>query len=118
MLNADGPNCNLAVLAKPGSGMSMPQSKLAVENAVTAHPSSAVPARRHQQELSAHEQTRAALQAETIDHCTAERLAENETHRQSLEEKHVHARDALEHYRQSVKEQQPDLDQCRHEQQV
>lgn len=46
-----------------------------------------------------------------------ERLAENEIHRQSLEEKHNHARDALEHYRSSVKEQR-DQDIRRHEQQV
>ncbi|QJD93247.1 integrase [Duganella dendranthematis] len=45
------------------------------------------------------------------------RLAENEAHRQSLEEKHLHARQALEHYRQSVKEQR-EADIRRHEQQV
>ena len=46
-----------------------------------------------------------------------QRLAENEAHRQSLEEKHLHARRALEHYRQSVKEQR-EADIRRHEQQV
>jgi len=46
-----------------------------------------------------------------------ERLAENEAHRLSIEEKHQHARDALEHYRESVKEQR-DQDQRRHEQQI
>jgi chromosome segregation ATPase len=46
-----------------------------------------------------------------------QRLAENEAHRQSLEEKHQHARQALEHYRQSVKEQR-EADTRRHEQQV
>lgn len=46
-----------------------------------------------------------------------ERLAENEVHRQSLEEKHTHARNSLEHYRQSVKEQR-DQDLRRHEQQL
>ncbi|WP_053068010.1 DNA-binding protein [Vogesella sp. EB] len=46
-----------------------------------------------------------------------ERLAENQAHRASLEEKHQHAREALEHYRQSVKEQR-DQEQRRHEQQV
>jgi chromosome segregation ATPase len=45
------------------------------------------------------------------------RLTENEAHRQSLEEKHQHARQALEHYRQSVKEQR-EADMRRHEQQV
>ena len=46
-----------------------------------------------------------------------ERLVENEAHRLSIEEKHQHARDALEHYRQSVKEQR-EADVRRHEQQV
>lgn len=78
-----------------------------------------------EEETQAHAQTRSSLQNETILRHTAqqhggdlqERLAENERHRLSLEEKHVHARDALEHYRQSVKEQR-DQDQRRHEQQV
>ena len=47
----------------------------------------------------------------------AERLRDNEAHRLSLEEKHQHARTALEHYRESIKEQR-DQDQRRHEQQV
>ncbi|MGQ5523020.1 DNA-binding protein [Chitinimonas sp. PSY-7] len=46
-----------------------------------------------------------------------ERLKDNEAHRQSLEEKHTHARDALEHYRQSVKEQR-EQEQRRHEHQL
>lgn len=46
-----------------------------------------------------------------------QRLVENEAHRQSLEEKHQHARVALEHYRQSVKEQR-EADIRRHEQQI
>lgn len=46
-----------------------------------------------------------------------QRLAENEAHRQSLEEKHQHARQALAHYRQSVKEQR-EADIRRHEQQI
>ncbi|HEY4542901.1 MAG TPA: DNA-binding protein [Noviherbaspirillum sp.] len=78
-----------------------------------------------QNERAAHAQTREALQQETITRHTAEqhardlkdRLAENEAHRQSLEEKHQHARGALEHYRQSVKEQR-DQDARRHEQQI
>ena len=41
----------------------------------------------------------------------------NEAHRQSLDEKHQHARAALEHYRQSVKEQR-EQELRRHEQQV
>ena len=76
-------------------------------------------------EIWTHTQTRSSLQNETILRHTAqqqvadlqERLAENEAHRWSLEEKHAHARDSLEHYRQSVKEQR-DQDQRRHEQQT
>ena len=45
------------------------------------------------------------------------RVAEHEAHAQSLEEKHQHAREALEHYRTSVKEQR-DQEQRRHEHQV
>ncbi len=77
------------------------------------------------QEAVAYDLTRIALQAETITRHTAEeqvaglkaRLLENDAHLLSLEEKHKHAREALEHYRQSVKEQR-DQDQRRHEQQV
>ena len=62
------------------------------------------------QEKDAHDRTREALQSETIVRHTLEqqvadlkeRLAENKAHRQSIEEKHQHARDALEHFRQSV----------------
>jgi chromosome segregation ATPase len=76
-------------------------------------------------EAADHAKTRAVLQAELVTRHTAEqqvtglkdRLAENEQHRKSLEDKHTHARDALEHYRQSVKDQR-DQDQRRHEQQV
>ena len=46
-----------------------------------------------------------------------DRLADNEAHRQSLEEKHLHTREALEHYRLSVKEQR-EQEFRRHEQQV
>ncbi|MBN5140976.1 DNA-binding protein [Stenotrophomonas maltophilia] len=45
------------------------------------------------------------------------RLGEHEAHAKSLEEKHAHARDALEHYRTSVKEQR-EQEQRRHEHQV
>lgn len=78
-----------------------------------------------QVEQTAHTRTNAVLQEEIIErrtveqqvHDLQERLAENDAHRVSLEEKHAHAREALEHYRQSIKEQR-DLDQRRHEQQV
>lgn len=77
------------------------------------------------QEATAHDKMRQALHSETVTRHTAEqqvadlkeRVAENEAHRLSLEEKHKHAREALEHYRQSVKEQR-DQDLRRHEQQV
>ncbi|MGH8420769.1 MAG: DNA-binding protein [Pseudomonas fluorescens] len=45
------------------------------------------------------------------------RLAEHESHTRSLEQKHEHAREALEHYRTSVKDQR-EQDQRRHEHQV
>lgn len=78
-----------------------------------------------QKEKSAHVATTETWQREALARAMAEqqvadlkeRLFENDTHLQSLEEKHVHARDALEHYRQSVKEQR-DQEQRRHEQQV
>ncbi|MEV4777584.1 hypothetical protein [Burkholderia sp. LMU1-1-1.1] len=76
-------------------------------------------------EAQSHAQTSANLQNEAILRHTGEqqvadlkeRLTENEAHRRSLEEKHAHAREGLEHYRQSVKEQR-DQDQRRHEQQI
>jgi len=46
-----------------------------------------------------------------------ERLADAERHQASLEEKHRHARDSLEHYRNAAKEQR-DQETRRHEQQV
>lgn len=46
-----------------------------------------------------------------------DRLAEMEAHRQSLEEKHTHAREALEHFRTAAKEQR-EQDLRQHEQQV
>ena len=77
------------------------------------------------QEKQSHALTHDTLQKETITRHTLEqqvadlkeRLAENDAHRLSLEEKHRHARDALEHYRESAKEQR-DQDIRRHEQQV
>lgn len=76
-------------------------------------------------EIAAHAQIRSALQAEVLALRTAEvqvvglneRLHEHEAHRQSLEEKHAHARQALEHYRQTSKEQR-DQDARRHEHQL
>ncbi|MEC4718063.1 DNA-binding protein [Noviherbaspirillum sp. CPCC 100848] len=76
-----------------------------------------------EQATNAH--TRETLQRETVLRHTAEqhavdlkeRLAENDLHLQSLEDKHRHAREALEHYRQSTKEQR-EQEQRRHEHQV
>lgn len=78
-----------------------------------------------QEEERVHAHAREELQRETVARHTAEqqvldlkeRLVENEKHRQSLEEKHQHARDALEHYRQSMKEQR-EQDQRQREQQL
>lgn len=78
-----------------------------------------------EKEIQSHERTKEALQNESIAKHTLiqqvmdlkDRLAENEAHRQSLEEKHGHARDALEHYRAAVKTQR-DQDIQRHEHQV
>lgn len=78
-----------------------------------------------QQEQQAHERTRERLQQAEIARHTFEqhavglrdRLADKEAHCQSLEDKHRHAYEALEHYRQSVKEQR-EQDQRRHEQQL
>lgn len=76
-------------------------------------------------EKTAHGKTGEALSRKTLE-CTQltqqvedlqERLAAEERHRQSLEEKHQHARQALEHFRQSSKEQR-EQDQRKHEQQV
>ena len=80
---------------------------------------------RTQGEVETHAKTAESLQRETIARHTLEqqvadlkeRLLENEAHRLSLEEKHSHARQALEHYRESVKEQR-DQDIRRHEHQV
>ncbi|WP_295447102.1 DNA-binding protein [uncultured Thiodictyon sp.] len=76
-------------------------------------------------ERDAHAATREALQQERIrtaaigneNAALTVRLAEHGRHIDSLEEKHRHARDALEHYRRSVKDQR-DQDQRRHETQV
>jgi chromosome segregation ATPase len=100
--------------------MTAPQKEIAALRAQLQHAETAA-----HQKAATHDHTREMLQNETIAHHTAkqqvadlkERLAENDAHRQSIEEKHKHAREALEHYRQSVKEQR-DQDQRRHEQQI
>ncbi len=60
--------------------------------------------------------TEVAQLEERISGLTA-RLAEHESHARSLEQKHEHAREALEHYRTSVKDQR-EQEQRRHEHQV
>lgn len=62
------------------------------------------------------EQTRGARLNQACDDLQA-RLQDKDEHIASLEEKHQHARDALEHYRQSVKEQR-DQELRRHESQL
>lgn len=77
------------------------------------------------EERGRHTGTAARLQAESLERAQLaqqvvdlkDRLAAEQEHRQSLEEKHQHARDALEHFRQSVKEQR-EQEQRQHEQQV
>lgn len=81
--------------------------------------------KKHTEMSTAADQIRHQLQEESIARHTAqqqvadlkERLLENDGHRRSLEEKHQHAREALEHYRSSVKEQR-EQDAGRHEEQV
>ncbi len=72
-----------------------------------------------------HQKTTDRLQQEITAHATAtqqvmdlgDRLRAEEEHRQSLEEKHTHAREALEHFRTAAKEQR-EQDLRQHEQQV
>lgn len=76
-------------------------------------------------EKTAHEQTVSTLQALTITNAQqAQRIHDMEaqlvteaTHRQSLEEKHQHAREALEHFRLAAKEQR-EQEQRQFEQQI
>ena len=76
-------------------------------------------------EKTAHGKTRETLNSKTLENTQLaqqvvdlqERIAAEERHRQSLEEKHQHARQALEHFRQSTKEQR-EQEQRKHEQQV
>ena len=76
-------------------------------------------------EKAAHAQTLAKLQAQTITNAQqAQRIQDMEsqlateaTHRQSLEEKHQHAREALEHFRLAAKEQR-EQEQRQFEQQI
>ncbi|MGH8159187.1 MAG: DNA-binding protein [Rhodanobacter sp.] len=77
------------------------------------------------EEQAQHEATRqarldATLQLQQLEERVSgltARVAEHEKHTQSLEEKHTHAREALEHYRTSVKEQR-EQEQRRHEHQI
>lgn len=76
-------------------------------------------------EKAAHAQTLATLQAQSITNAQqAQRIQDMEsqlateaTHRQSLEQKHQHAREALEHFRLAAKEQR-EQEQRQFEQQI
>jgi len=78
-----------------------------------------------QTEREAGEAARGELASRTTEQAQLEeriagltaRLAEHESHARSLEQKHEHAREALEHYRTSVKDQR-EQEQRRHEHQV
>jgi chromosome segregation ATPase len=77
------------------------------------------------EEESRHQKTRSELTAESLERAKLaqqvsdlqELLKTEAAHRESLEEKHQHAREALAHFRQSIKEQR-DQEQRQHEQQV
>lgn len=84
------------------------RAEAALHEERTAHSSA-------QQSLTARA-TEIAQLSERVAGLTA-RVAEHEAHAKSLEEKHAHAREALEHYRTSVKEQR-EQEQRRHEHQV
>ena len=76
-------------------------------------------------EKAAHAQTLATLQAQSITNAQQtqriqdmeSQLATEATHRQSLEEKHLHARESLEHFRLATKEQR-EQEQRQFEQQI
>ena len=76
-------------------------------------------------EEARHRQTGERLQQENVAFASAtqqvsdleDRLRAEEEHRQSLEEKHVHARETLEHFRLASKEQR-EQEQRQHEQQA
>ncbi len=65
------------------------------------------------EEREGHRQTTLTLQEETVQRALAaqqaadlqSQLAQGEQYRQSLEDKHRHAREALDHFRQAAKEQ-------------
>lgn len=77
------------------------------------------------EEREGHRQTTLTLQEETVQRALAaqqaadlqSQLAQGEQYRQSLEDKHRHVREALDHFRQAAKEQR-DQEQRQHEQQV
>ena len=77
------------------------------------------------QERAKNEQAEAVIRARAIEQAQqaqqitdlTDRIAAEERNRQSLEEKHQHARDALEHFRQAAKEQR-EQESRQHEQQT
>lgn len=72
-----------------------------------------------------HQETRAQLRAETLEKTRLaqqvsdfqDRFAQEKSRRESLEEKHLHAREALEHFRLAAKEQR-EQEQRQHDQQI
>lgn len=80
---------------------------------------------RLEREYAAHDETKTRLQhaelrAERFDQQVKgleQQLDDNQKHRASLEEKHRHARDALEHFRTAAQEQR-EQEQLRHDTQV
>ncbi|MDT0618617.1 DNA-binding protein [Salinisphaera sp. P385] len=83
-------------------------TEAALQEATRAHRGALEQLQERRIEIKAWEERSAGLTA---------RLTDQDAHRQSLEQKHSQARDALEHFRQSAKEQR-DTESRRHEHQV
>lgn len=103
-------NDMIATLQKEAEGfrMQLEQSVIALAEEKTQHGET-------QENLRAESMERTRLSQQVLD--LQDRLVAEEAHRQSLEEKHEHARQSLEHFRQAAKEQR-EQEQGRHEQQV
>lgn len=91
-----------------GLGQQLQRTELALHQEQSAHQAI--------QQACASQLTEIAQLNERVAGMTT-RLSEREAHIQSLEDKHAHARDALEHYRTSVKDQR-EQEQRRHEHQI
>ncbi|WP_312934141.1 DNA-binding protein [Pseudomonas sp.] len=101
------------------------QLDLTQQALAAAHQQQEVQAAALQAESERLTESKASLQAEQLRNASLNqavgelqvRLADKDEHLHSLEEKHRHARDALEHYRAATREQR-EQDQRRHEGQV